>query len=164
MILLLGSCQKNINDVPAKANNSSAQSDLQVKKNDASVATDWYKLQLRFLLEKNSSLPNGVYFGYIGIGLYESVRNGTPGAISLSEKLYQMPAMPAKEMGKSYNWQVSANAAMAEMVRHFYIGITKRWTGWPHTKSGQDCKSRSIRKYGNYCIRTKFSYSHDFWT
>ncbi len=124
MVLVLSSCQKNINDVPANANTASAQSGMQSKKYDASVATDWYKLQLRFLLEKNSVLANGVFFGYIGIGLYESVRNGTPGAISLSEKLYQMPAMPAKEDGKRYNWQVSANAAMASLVRHFYIGIT----------------------------------------
>ncbi|HEX5150937.1 MAG TPA: vanadium-dependent haloperoxidase [Parafilimonas sp.] len=125
MILLLGSCQKNINDVPANASTSSAQSDLQVKKINASVATDWYKLQLRFLLKKNSVLSFGGHFGYIGIGLYESVRNINPNSISLSEKLYQMPAMPVKKEGKTYNWQVSANAAMASLVRHFYIGISQ---------------------------------------
>lgn len=120
--LLFSSCQKGVNDVPA--NTSSTQTDLRFKTYNAAVATDWYKLQLRFLLEKNSSLPNGVYFGYIGIGLYESVRYGMPNAVSLSEKLYQMPAMPAKENNKSYNWQVSANAAMASMVRSFYNGLT----------------------------------------
>ena len=125
MILLLNSCQKNMSDVPANKNASSTQSDLQLKKYDAAVATDWYKLQLRFLLEKNSTLAFGGTFGYIGIGLYEAVRNIDPNAVSLSEKLYQMPAMPAKENGKSYNWQLSANAAMASMVRHFYIGISK---------------------------------------
>lgn len=122
MVLLFNACQKNINDAPAST--SSAQSEVQSKKQDASVATDWYKLQLRFLLQKNSSLPNGVYFGYIGIGLYESIRNGAPGAISLSEKLYQMPAMPVIENDKSYDWQLSANAAMASMVRSFYSGLT----------------------------------------
>lgn len=77
IVLLLGGCQKNINDVPATANTSSNESDLFGRYN-ASVATDWYKLQLRFLLEKNSSLPSGVYFGYIGIGLYEAVRYSMP--------------------------------------------------------------------------------------
>ena len=124
MMILFSSCHKNMNDVPANANTSSIQSDLQYKEVDASVATDWYKLQLRFLLEKNSVLAFGGHFGYIGIGLYESVRNINPNSISLSEKLYQMPAMPVKKEGKTYNWQVSANAAMASLVRSFYHGIT----------------------------------------
>jgi len=123
MILLFGSCQKNMNDVPANANSSSSQSDLQIEKIDASVATDWYKLQLRFLLEKNSVLAFGGHFGYIGIGLYESVRNINPNSISLSDKLYQMPAMPVKKEGKTYNWQVSANEEMTSLVRSFYNGI-----------------------------------------
>jgi hypothetical protein len=93
------------------------------KKADAQVALDWYKLQLRILLERNSAL-NGAYFGYIGIGLYESVRYGTEHSVSLSAKLYQMPAMPAKENNKRYNWPASANAAMAKMVRSFYTGLT----------------------------------------
>ena len=124
LILLLGSCQKNINDVPATPINTTNESDALFKKYDAPVATDWYRLQLRFLLKKNSVLPNGVLFGYIGIGLYESVRSMNPNAVSFSEKLYQMPAMPVKEKGKSYNWEVSANAAMADLVRSFYKGIT----------------------------------------
>lgn len=35
-----------------------------------------------------------------------------------------MPAMPAKENNNGYHWQVSANAAMASMVRSFYNGLT----------------------------------------
>jgi hypothetical protein len=124
IMLVLGSCQKNMNDMPAHQATSSDESDLQLKQYDAAVATDWYKMQLRFLLEKNSVLANGVFFGYIGIGLYESVRYASPHSVSFSEKLYQMPSMPEKEKGKSYNWQVSANAAMASLVRSFYHGIT----------------------------------------
>ena len=89
----------------------------------ADVAFDWYKLQLRILLERNSAF-NGVYFGYIGIGLYESVRYGIKNSVSLSTKLYQMPAMPAKENNNGYHWPISANAAMASMVRSFYKGLT----------------------------------------
>ncbi len=95
----------------------------QNEKSDANVATDWYKLKLQILLERNSALT-GVYFGYIGIGLYESVRYGTPNAVSLSEKLYHMPEMPSIENNKIYNWEVSANAVMANMVRSFYKGLT----------------------------------------
>lgn len=90
---------------------------------DANVALDWYKLQLSILLERNSSL-NGVYFGYYGIGLYESVRHGIKNSVSLSTKLYQMPDMPGIENNKGYNWAVSANAAMAGMLRSFNTGLT----------------------------------------
>jgi len=93
------------------------------KKDEAQVATDWYRLQLRILLERNAAL-NGIHFGYIGIGLYESTRFGTKNSVSLSKKLYQMPEMPAKENNNGYNWEVSANAAMASMVRSFYAGLT----------------------------------------
>lgn len=93
------------------------------KKADAQVVLDWYKLQLRILLQRNSAL-NGVYFGYIGLGLYESVRNGTEHSASFSGKLYQMPAMPSIEKNKKYNWQESANAALAKMVRSFFTGLT----------------------------------------
>lgn len=90
----------------------------------ADVALDWYKLQLRFLLERNSAFNGGLFFGYIGIGLYESVRYGIDNSVSLSTQLYQMPEMPARENNNGYNWKVSANAAMASMVRSFYSGLT----------------------------------------
>jgi hypothetical protein len=112
LLLFCNSCRKN--DVP----------DLPPKKGaEATVALDWYNLQLRILLERNSSF-NGVYFGYIGIGLYEAVRYETQNSVSLSTQLNQMPAMPVKENTDDYNWKVSANAAMASMVRSFYGGLT----------------------------------------
>lgn len=89
----------------------------------ADVANDWYKLQLRFLLERNSTM-NGIYFGHLGIGLYESVRNGIPGHVSLSSRLNQMPAMPAITANTTYYWPESANAAMAAMLRAFNNGLT----------------------------------------
>jgi hypothetical protein len=32
--------------------------------------------------------------------------------------------MPKTEQGKTYNWEVSANAALAGLVRNFYIGVS----------------------------------------
>jgi hypothetical protein len=112
--------QKNFTDqlqsvtVPStpKAENTSAR-----------VPIDWYKLQLRILLERNSAL-NGAHFGYLGIGLYESVRNGIKNSVSLSTQLYQMPAMPERENNNGYDWEVSANAAMASLLRSFNTGLT----------------------------------------
>ncbi len=116
VIIGINGCQKF--DIPKFGGHPGIQKAI-----SPNVATDWYKLQLRILLERNSAL-NGVYFGYIGIGLYESVRNAVPGAASFSTKLYQMPQMPAKENTNDYNWQESANAALASMVRSLYTGLT----------------------------------------
>jgi hypothetical protein len=60
----------------------------------------------------------------MGIGLYESVRYEFENSESFSSKLYQMPEMPGRENGGEYDWQVSANAAMASMVRSFNGGLT----------------------------------------
>ena len=130
VLLFLNNCNKtNLSDLKKQHPSDSKNDGLadndhdDNKKSNAQVALDWYKLQLRILLQRNSAL-NGVYFGYIGIGLYESVRYGTEHSVSLSTKLYQMPAMPAKENNNGYSWPVSANAAMAKMVRSFNTGLT----------------------------------------
>ncbi|QEC69636.1 hypothetical protein FRZ67_20880 [Panacibacter ginsenosidivorans] len=60
--ILFGSCKKDMNDASTSKSNTEDALALQPAKPGASVATDWYKLQLRFLLKKNSSLTNGVFF------------------------------------------------------------------------------------------------------
>jgi hypothetical protein len=89
----------------------------------STVATDWYALQLQMIIKANPSLNPILLnraWGYIGIGLYESVRPGIKNSVSLSQKLYQMPPMPAKENNNGYSWEVSANAALAKLIRSFY--------------------------------------------
>ena len=98
---------------------------LSNKANDESsaVAVGWYELQLKMTLTANpaiSPLVANRTFGFIGIGLYESVKPGIKNSISLSEKLYQMPPMPEKENNNGYSWGVSANAALAKLVASFY--------------------------------------------
>ena len=128
LFLFLFSCQKetqkNLADQPqTEAQSKGVPSTPKAENKSAQVAIDWYKLQLRILLERNSSL-NGAYFGYLGIGLYESVRYGIKNSASLSTQLYQMPEMPARENNNGYNWEVSANAAMASLLRSFNTGLT----------------------------------------
>ena len=94
--LFVSSCRKT----EQQQRSVSVQSDVNLA--DASVALDWYKLQLRILLERNSAM-NGVYFAYLGIGLYESVQPGIKNARSLSSVLYQMPQMPQTD-NNGYNW------------------------------------------------------------
>ena len=89
----------------------------------SAVATDWYAMQLQMIIKAsppvNPILLNRAW-GYIGIGLYESVRPGIKKSVSLSQKLYQMPPMPEKENNNGYSWEVSANAALAKLITSFY--------------------------------------------
>jgi len=124
VLLFLFSCQKETQKNSADQPLSKAVPSTPKAENEsAQVVIDWYKLQLRILLERNSSL-NGAYFGYLGIGLYESVRYGIKNSVSLSTQLHQMPEMPARENNNGYNWEVSANAAMASLLRSFNTGLT----------------------------------------
>src|SRR5690606_1822678 len=93
----------------------------------AEVIFDWYELIIHIQLHQTPSPVVPLNFrnlGFIGIGLYESIRPGIKGAGSLSSKLYQMPAMPEPEADKGYVWGASANAALASMFKHFLTGLT----------------------------------------
>ncbi|SMB99081.1 hypothetical protein SAMN00120144_0005 [Hymenobacter roseosalivarius DSM 11622] len=93
----------------------------------ATVVYDWYKLAGRIELRRTPQpviILNNRNFGYIGVGLYEAVRPGIKGAVSLSTKLYQMPAMPAPELAREYLWGASANAALASMCKQLLVGLT----------------------------------------
>jgi len=124
LLLFLFSCRKEVqNNFSEQPQSTTIPSTPKAENKTAQVAIDWYKLQLRILLERNSSL-GGASFGYLGIGLYESVRHGIKNSVSLSEKLYQMPEMPATENNNGYDWEISANAAMASLLRSFNTGLT----------------------------------------
>jgi hypothetical protein len=121
----------------------------------ADVAIDWYNLQCRILLERNSAF-GGVHFAYIGIGLYESVRHGIKNSVSFSTKLNQMPSMPAKESNNGYNWELSANAALASMVRQFYSGLTDA------NKASIDSLEKAYNEKGGGSMSATFKRSQTF--
>jgi hypothetical protein len=92
----------------------------------ANVVYGWYKLVAKIQLNTTPpqvTLQNIRNLSYVGVGLYEAVRPGIRGAVSLSTKLYQMPAMPAAE-NWAYSWSESANAALASMFRQLLGGLT----------------------------------------
>ena len=93
----------------------------------ADVVFDWYKLISR--IQRNTAPPPVVLqnyrnFGFIGVGLYEAVQPGIKGAVSLSKKLYQMPAMPEADKDKHYLWGASANAVLASLMKQILVGLT----------------------------------------
>jgi hypothetical protein len=116
----MASCEKdNFDGDHSGEGNSPGKASLA----NSAVATDWYALQLQMIIKANPSLNPILLnraWGYIGIGLYESVRPGIKNSVSLSQKLYQMPVMPQKENNNGYSWEVSANAALAKLITAFY--------------------------------------------
>ena len=131
VILLLSGCQKNLNSEPPINNNSGQSAILQqnecVGTDAAAVATDWYNLQLKMLLGSNpakSPLAVNRMFGYMGISLFEAARFEIPGSISLSGQLNEMPDMPKPNRTKKYSWVGSANAALANITRDMFPGLS----------------------------------------
>ena len=93
----------------------------------ADLANDWYRLQLKIITYSSPQYSNAVairFFAYEGITLYESLQPGMPGTVSLSESVYQMPAMPKPDGNKSHSWLVAANAAMAAMTKNLLPALT----------------------------------------
>lgn len=60
-------------------------------------------------------------YGYTGIAAYESVVNGIPGAVSLSGQLNGFTPTPKPNSSMVYNWAISSNAAVAEMMRDMFV-------------------------------------------
>jgi hypothetical protein len=97
------------------------------KEESANVVYDWYKLIIQIQLNLTPSpivLQNNRDIAYVGVGLYESVHPGIKNSVSLSSKLYQMPAMPKPESHKEYLWGASANAFMASILRESFPNLT----------------------------------------
>ena len=114
----LTSCENGIPVPPAIEDNEFEKSD---------VAIEWYKLQLHIILNANPPISPSIVsriFAYEGIGLYESARCRIRNSVSLSNSLYQMPAMPSKENNRGYSQSISANATLASLVRSLYPNLT----------------------------------------
>lgn len=124
------SCKKEVSNQKKQNENTPQNSALKTNSSSihlsSQVATDWYKLQLRMILNANPATNgalNAKDFAYIGIGLYESVRPGIKNSVSLSTMLYQMPEMPEID-NSGYDLEVSTNATMASLVRSLYPWLT----------------------------------------
>ncbi len=125
--VFLISCEKNINNgstaTTSPEDKMANKQFASLQNDDASVATDWYNLQLRIILHANPAISNAVVsrmFSYEGISLFEAARFEIQNSKSLSSQLYQMPQMPMPQAGKKYSWVVSANAALASIARDFF--------------------------------------------
>ena len=121
--LLIVSCSKtDLKQSPSTYEASQANSG-KAERADGDVATDWYRLHFSILLERNSAF-NGVYYAYFGVALWEAVRPGVRNSQSFYGKIRMMPMMPEPEKNQGYNYVVSANAALADLTRKMFSGLT----------------------------------------
>jgi len=121
IIVFFASCQKD-----GRFPVSDGGKIIPVYNDEATVATDWYKLQLRMILQASpakSNLATIRLFAYSGISLFEASRFEILGSKSLQSQLYQMPVMPVPDKGKKYSWVIAANAALASITRDMFPGI-----------------------------------------
>ena len=83
---------------------------------------DYYSLMCKVSKSTPGFYPPQVAraYGYVGITLYEAVVNGIADAQSLGGQLNGMSSMPKPVIGQQYNWAISSNAAVAEMMRMMF--------------------------------------------
>jgi len=120
--LFFSGCQKLLEEFSIGGKGETPDS-----KDAATVATDWYKLQLRMILQANPAKANiatSHLFAYSGIVLYEASRFENHGLKSLQSYLNQMPQMPDIENGKQYSWITAANSAMAAITRDLFPSLS----------------------------------------
>ena len=118
ILMLSGALAGCVKDVPIPPTASEEKAD---------VVYDWYKLIARIQLYTTPGIPplqNFRSYAYIGVGLYEAVQPGISGAVSLSDRLYQMPGMPQPDKEKLYLWGASANGAMSSLAKQLLTGLT----------------------------------------
>lgn len=86
---------------------------------DAEVALKWNALQLRLLKTTAGFSPvvASRAIGYMGVTLYEAVAPGAESYQSIASQLNGLGTMPKPEVGKEYNWAISANAAQAFITK-----------------------------------------------
>ncbi len=89
---------------------------------DGALVSDWVTLHLRLIRNTRGvqHIVYGRHFAYTGIALYEAVAPATAPYRSLAGRLNGLTSLPVAPDGKKLHVEVSANAALAQMMRSFY--------------------------------------------
>ena len=92
----------------------------------AHVATRWFELQLKLIMETPGFTPPVASraLGYSGVALYEAVLGGMPDHNSLVGQLNDLTYLPQPEVGQRYDWAAVANSALATITRSLYLTVS----------------------------------------
>ncbi|MGH7149445.1 MAG: vanadium-dependent haloperoxidase, partial [Planctomycetota bacterium] len=101
----------------AAAPSASAGWGKATRKYSADVAADWFDFLYDVTkVEGNSPVVAARNFGIAGVALYEAVVPGIPDHVSLVGQLNDLTSVPQPEVGKKYNWEIVAHAALGRVA------------------------------------------------
>lgn len=88
------------------------------------LATDWFRLALDLVKDTDGFTPPVASraFAYMGISLYEALRPGMPGYLSLAGQLHGLAPLP--EAKQSYDWAVVADTALADITKKMFLSTS----------------------------------------
>ena len=89
---------------------------------DSYIVQSWYSLLLKLVITTSGHTPPIVArsFGYTGITLYESLVGEMKDNHSLVGQLNGLTTMPQHKYGNSYSAPISANAALARIIKNLF--------------------------------------------
>ena len=137
------------------------------------VPSDWYRLSLQLTQQGTGYSPPVAAraFGYLGLSFYEAMVPGIPGAQSLQGQIlgFYTGSIPTPEAGKAYDWELVANAALAQACRRLYpnaspdnaLKVNNLDNYWHNTLSAgiaADVSERS-REFGIAVAEAVFTYA-----
>lgn len=90
------------------------------------VANRYFEFSLKLVKETPGFSPPVASraFGYMGLALYEGVVTGMPAYVSMSGRLYQMPAITLPDPDAEYHWPTVANNALAIITDSLFSNAT----------------------------------------
>ena len=92
----------------------------------ADIALNWTTLQLRLVRTTPvvAALTFGRPFAYAGVAGYEAAVPGMDGYRSLAGQLNGLSGLPTADPTQTYNWALSANAALAAINRSLFANAS----------------------------------------
>ena len=124
LIFIAIGCRKPNEDIlsPAQQLASQNSNEKNNEKFDSYIAQSWYSLLLTLVIETPGHTPPiaARSFGYTGVVLYESLVGEMKNNHSLVGQLNGLTMMPKHQYGNSYLAPITANAALARIIKDLF--------------------------------------------
>jgi len=116
-LLCIISCKKNDSAAPVDPDPVPSLSSL-----NGDIARTWAATTLFAVRYSFGNTPTYTSrsLGYMGLTMYESIVNGDPSYVSMSNQLNGL-VLPLPQPGMKYQWAISLNAAQQTMLKHLYL-------------------------------------------
>lgn len=115
LTFLITSCHKDTRVTPTTSANTRSFSSVQLQ--------NYFSMMCTISKGTGGFFPPQVAraYGYVGIAAYESVVHGIPGAMSLYGQVNWLTKLPQPDATLQYNWAISSNTAVAEMMKNMFL-------------------------------------------